>query len=294
MSDDTIKAAFAACEAQASAHYENFPTASRLLAAPQRRATAVIYSFARTADDIVDEGNMDKLQRHRLLDEFAARLQQLKAGNPPGDGLFSALAEIIRQFDLPFTPFEELLSAFRDDIDVQRYQDFAQLQHYCSRSANPVGELVLRLHGHCTAQNLAYSDQICTALQLINFIQDLDSDYQTRERLYVPLDELSTAGASEDDIAQRLHTPALQQLVAYQLARAEAMLHAGAPLLRQVDWRLRQVLKLTVLGGLRMIEKLRRRESIYTRPVLTKPELLLLVLRGIYSSHPATRDKIQS
>ena len=202
------------------------------------------------------------------------------------------MAYTIRDFDLPFTPFEDLLSAFRDDIDIQRYASFAQLQDYCRRSANPVGELVLRLHHQCTEENLAYSNHICTALQLINFMQDIDSDYQIRQRLYIPLDELHTAGASEHDIAQQRDTPALHQLVAHQLERARAMLNAGTPLLRNVDWRLRLVLKLTMLGGLRIIEKLQRRDSIYTRPVLAKPDVLLLLFRSIYFGKMSARDKI--
>lgn len=293
MSNDTTSAAIAACEAQAKQHYENFPTASRLLARPQRRATAIIYSFARTADDIVDEGNFSKSQRHRLLNNFYAQLEEIKAGRQSRQGLFMALAEVIRQFDLPITPFENLLSAFRDDIEVQRYASRADLLDYCRRSANPVGELVLRLHGYCTAENLAYSDRICTALQLINFIQDLDSDCQLRQRLYIPLDELNSAGIGEEQLRLREDSPALAQLVEQQIASAESLLYAGIPLLDNVGWRLRQVLKLTLLGGVRIIEKLRKRESVFTRPVLTKADLILLVLRSIYSSHLYSRGKIR-
>jgi len=234
------------------------------------------------------------VQRHQLLDNFAAQLQQLKGSTPATDGLFKALEEIIRQFNLPFTPFENLLSAFRDDIDVQRYVNAEHLLHYCRRSANPVGELVLRLHGRCTPETLAYSDRICTALQLINFIQDLDSDYQTRQRLYIPLDELTAAGVDEEDIRLRHNSHALQQLIAQQIDRAQTLLNAGIPLLEHVDWRLRQVLRLTILGGERIIEKLRRRKSVYDRPVLTRPDLILLLWRSIYSSNLSAHGKIHA
>jgi squalene synthase HpnC len=279
--DDTLDNAYQFCLQMAQQHYENFPTASRLLAKSQRRATAAIYAFARSADDIADEGNMTTAARHTQLDAFATRLSQIQQGKPATEPLFLALADTIRHYDLPIHPFEKLLHAFRLDIDTRRFPDFSALAAYCGNSANPVGELVLRLHNNWDEENARYSDAICTALQLINFIQDLDSDYRLRGRIYIPMDEMQAFGIDETYIAQRRQNQNIHKLIQFQLQRAQELLQVGQPLLARNHGRLRFMLKLTLSGAQRMIEKLQTRTDVYTRPTLHVGDLALIATRSL-------------
>jgi len=281
MADEKLEQAYRECLNIARQHYENFPTAARLLSRPQRLATAAIYAFARSADDIADEGDADNAKRHAQLDEFSDQLQRIGAGSGQRHGLFYALADTIERYQLPLKPFEKLLTAFRSDIDVKRYVNFTQLLGYCDNSANPVGELVLRLHGYWNEQAGRLSNHICTALQLINFIQDLDSDYQQRDRLYIPLDEMRQYGVDESVLAERRQTPELAHLIDFQIQRARTMLLQGQPLLGQCHGRLRLMLKLTVSSGLRVVQKLQTRDNVYTRPTLQGGDLALIAMRSL-------------
>ncbi|MBI1423153.1 MAG: squalene synthase HpnC [Gammaproteobacteria bacterium] len=281
MTDDTLDDAYRYCEQIARRHYENFPTASRLLARPQRRATAAIYAFARSADDIADEGDMTQTARHQQLDAFVAQLAHLGTDTASADPIFIALADTIQAFRLPLTPFKKLLDAFRSDIDRQRFPDYPALAAYCDNSANPVGELVLRLHDRWDETNAEYSNQICTALQLLNFVQDLASDYQQRGRLYIPQDEMAKFGVDETCLAQQHQTPALQKLVQFQLQRAHAGLVAGLPLLARCHGRLRLLLKLTLASAFRIHSKLSARSDVYTRPTLHSRDIAVITVRSL-------------
>lgn len=279
MTDDTLENAYQYCLDIAQRHYENFPTASRLLAKSHRRATAAIYAFARGADDIADEGTLPVAVRHQQLDDYATQLTRIQSGESTSDPVFTALADTTMSYDLPITPFMKLLQAFRQDIDTKRYADFDALAQYCEHSANPVGELILRLHNVWSEENAIYSDKICTALQLINFLQDIDSDYHVRGRLYIPLAELEQFGVNEAAIAQRQNLPALHGLIHYQVKRARTLLHQGMPLLRKCPWRLRFILRVTLLSAERVAEKLLHRRNVFSRPVLRKTEIVLIILR---------------
>jgi len=281
MTDDMLDNAYQACLRSAQSHYENFPTATRLLAKPQQLATAAIYAFARTADDIADEGSLSPGERHARLDVIEAKLAQIENGNIPEDPLFLALADTIQQYQLPTTPFKKLLQAFRSDIDTRRYPSYTELAHYCTHSANPVGELILRLHDNWNKVTEEYSNHICTALQLINFIQDLDSDYQQRRRLYIPLDEMQQYHVEEADIANRRQTDQLANLIRYQLKRTADLLEAGTPLLSHCHGRLRFILKLTVYSGQRMQDKLMSRHNSFTRPCLRAGDIALIAFRSL-------------
>jgi len=281
MADEKLEQAYRECLNIARQHYENFPTAARLLAKPQRRATAAIYAFARSADDIADEGDADNAKRHAQLDEFSDQLQRIGAGSGQQHGLFYALADTIERYQLPLKPFEKLLTAFRSDIDVKRYVNFTQLLDYCDNSANPVGELVLRLHGYWNEQADWFSNRICTALQLINFIQDLDSDYRQRDRLYIPLDEMRQYGIDEAILAERRQNPELARLIDFQIQRARTILLEGQPLLGHCHGRLRLMLKLTVSSGLRVLQKLQIRDNVYARPTLQVGDLALIAIRSL-------------
>jgi squalene synthase HpnC len=241
------------------AHYENFPVASLLLPARLRPAVQVIYAFARSADDIADEGDAGPDQRLAALHAYETALADMAQGRPQEDPLFAALAAVIRQYRLPPAPFFALLSAFKQDVVTTRYRSFADLLDYCDRSANPVGLLMLHLYGQADAQNLRDSDAICSALQLINFLQDVAIDWQ-KMRIYLPLEDLQRFGVTEADIADgAAHgriAPAWGALMAFEVDRARAMMLSGAPLARRLPGRLGWELRLVIQGGLRILERI--------------------------------------
>src|SRR2546427_6228015 len=158
-------------------HYENFPVASVLLPAALRHPVSVIYRFARTADDFADEGDLQPHERLARLESFRAELRRLEAGHSRGSPFFRELGEVVAAHRLPFEPFYDLLDAFSQDVTKQRYASFAELMDYCRRSADPVGRLMLRLYGRSDEENVASSDSVCSALQLINFWQDVELDF---------------------------------------------------------------------------------------------------------------------
>lgn len=170
-------------------HYENFPVASFLL--PKRLVPAVeaIYAFARSADDLADEGEATPAQRLASLEQYEAALGAIERGDPAADPMFERLAAIVAQYRLPLQPFYDLLSAFKQDVVLKRYPDFARLLDYCRRSANPVGFLMLSLYGAASPANVRDADAICSSLQLINFLQDIGIDRE-KDRIYLPLDDL--------------------------------------------------------------------------------------------------------
>ena len=281
MTDEMLDNAYRICQRMARQHYENFPTVSHLLAKSHRRATAAIYAFARTADDMVDEGDMTPDARHMQLNIYATHLSHIVSGVTSNEPLFIALADTVQRYQLPIRPFEKLLLAFRSDIDTQHYASFSELAAYCDNSANPIGELILRLHNAWNAENQIYSDRICTALQLINFIQDLDCDFQQRGRIYIPMDEMQKFGVDENIFVQRTQNSNLSQLIQFQLQRAEKLLAAGAPLLDRTHGRLRLILKVTVISAMHMINKLRTRTDVFARPTLHAGDLTLIAFRSL-------------
>ena len=294
MTDDTLEQAYKTCLRQASAHYENFPTASRLLPKRLRRSTAAIYSFARRADDIADEGKANPVIRHQQLDEFSRHLQQIVAGKPTNDPTFIALADVIHKHQIPVMLFERLLTAFRTDVDKQRYANFNELLEYCHCSADPVGELVLRLHDQANEENVKLSNLICTALQLINFIQDVDEDLFIRNRIYIPLDEMAANNVSEEMLLTHVQNRDVEALVTFQITRARNMLLEGSRLIDNLAGRLRWVVRLTIISALQITHKLEQRPNIYQRPVLKLLDWCLIALKSVYFRPARYHDKIQS
>ena len=282
MPSDQIKKAYADCLQQARSHYENFPTASRLIDKQHRDATAAIYSFARRADDFADEGDLDNATRLARLDEFRSNLNAIDNNQPIDDSTFIALADTVTRYKLPLTPLQDLLHAFSMDVEKKRFADFNEILYYCRHSANPIGELVLRIHGAYNANTAALADKICSALQIINFMQDIDADYHQRNRIYIPQDEMQQYSVQESDLAARNNSPALNDLVAMQLERAKNMLLQGAPLVAQLRGRLKWVIKFTVNGGLMICKKCQQRNNVFQRPVLTKKDTLALLARSMY------------
>ncbi|MBC3886293.1 squalene synthase HpnC [Undibacterium griseum] len=262
-------------------HYENFPVASLLLPSSLRPAVEVIYAFARSADDIADEGDALPGQRLAALAGYEAELDRIERGQRSDSALFTRLAHIIRQHNLNLQSFRDLLSAFRQDVQTTRYHNFAQLQDYCSRSANPVGRIMLELYQCNTPDNIRRSDAICTALQLINFWQDVAIDWQ-KQRVYLPQEDLQHFGVSEQQIDAQQLNPAWQQLMAFQTRRAHDLMQSGAGLALHLPGRIGWELRLVVQGGLRIIEKIDRVQGdvFRHRPRLTAADWLLLTARA--------------
>ena len=236
-------------------HYENFPVASLLLPRALREPVGVIYRFARSADDFADEGNDPPAQRLEQLQGYRVELQCIRAGRPPASPLFRDVARIVRDHALPLQLFDDLLDAFSQDVVKRRYADFAEVLDYSRRSANPVGRLLLQLFRKSTPETCALSDRICSALQVINFWQDVEVDY-AKDRIYLPQDEMRQFGVGEEQIAARRCDRAFAELLRFQVDRARRMMAEGAPLLRQLDGRFRLEIAITVQGGLRILEKL--------------------------------------
>jgi phytoene synthase len=263
-------------------HYENFPVASAVLPAALRAPVAVIYRFARTADDLADEGDEPPAARLERLDGFRALLDAIARGEAPADPLFAELARIVRAHALPLQPFRDLLDAFAQDVTKKRYADFAEVLDYCRRSANPVGRLLLHLFGAAEPRALEWSDSICSALQLVNFWQDIALDY-ARGRVYLPQDDMRRYGVTEDHIAARRCDAAWRSLIELEAGRARGMLLAGAPLGRGLGGRAGLEIRATVQGGLRILEKLQAAgwDMFRRRPVLRWYDWPLLLWRAL-------------
>jgi len=260
-----LERAYAACERMARAHYENCPVASRLLPAATRPHVAAVYAFARTADDFADEGDRPEAERLRLLDAWVARLREAAAGRPGDAGeneeealVFAAVGHSIRTLRLPVSLFEDLVSAFRQDVTTRRYADWAAVLDYCRRSANPVGRLVLRIAGYDDPALDRSSDALCSALQLTNFWQDLEVDWR-KGRLYVPTSVRDACGARDEDLDARRLSPAWRDALGRSADTTRALFADGRAVCDGVRGRLRWELRLTWLGATRILDRLERR-----------------------------------
>jgi len=271
-------------------HYENFPVASVLCPPSIRPAVVAVYHFARTADDIADEGNAPAAERHAALAAYRADLRAVERGERPGERwaqVFGPLAAAMQRYALPPTWLHRLLDAFVQDVDNPAYADRAQILQYCSRSADPVGRLLLHLYGVHDAESERRADAICTGLQLANFWQDLGLD-ASRGRVYLPHDELAAAGITLDEVLARRDTPALRRLVRELCAWAESLLREGAPLALDVPGRAGWELRLVVQGGLRVLERIARMDhaTISARPTLGATDLPALLWRAATMRRP--------
>jgi squalene synthase HpnC len=277
--------AYAACERLAREHYENFPVASILLPKPMRAPIAAVYAFARRADDFADEPGYRDEERLRLLDEWRARLHECvsrqPAGSSPDDLAFAALGDTIRSHRLPVTLFEDLLSAFRQDVTVKRYRTWDDVLDYCARSANPVGRIVLRIGGYDNAALDRASDALCTALQLTNFWQDFGRDWRNG-RLYVPLADRDRAGARDEDLDAGRITPEWRQVLRVVAERTRMLFAEGRPVCDGVRGRLKLELRLTWLGGARILERLQHADfdALGHRPTLSAADAGPLLWRA--------------
>lgn len=270
----------------AQQHYENFPVASVLLPKRYRAAVAMIYSFARQADDFADEGDIAPAQRLENLQRFRDELELIQAYIHPNTDFFIALQQTIQTHRLPLKPFFDLLDAFSQDVTKTRYANFTEVIDYCQRSANPVGNLLLHLYGQATPEKLQQSDDICTALQLINFYQDIAIDFDKNEgkrRIYLCQDEMLAAGIDESSIADKQVNAQWQSFMQMNIGRAEQLLTRGKPLGKQLPGRLGFELRMIIAGGERIISKLKacNGDIFYHRPQLNMGDWVIILLKAL-------------
>lgn len=282
-------------------HYENFPVASLLLPRELRTAVRDIYRFARTADDIADEGQATAQERLADLAEFRRGLDVLEGCSPtdlplPRPSIFVPLGSTMARHRVPADLFRDLLSAFEQDVVKHRYEDDAQLFDYCRRSANPVGRLLLHLYKRNTAENAELSDAICTGLQLTNFWQDIAIDWR-KGRVYLPLQNCMRHGVTEDWIGRCSSAGQLLQagtdakgahawhnLMQEQIAQAREQLLKGKALPGRLPWRAGLELRLVIQGGLLILERLEQLhyDVFQRRPVLRTMDWPRMALRAIF------------
>ena len=263
-------------------HYENFPVASWLLPARLRPPVEAIYAFARGADDIADEGDLSDAARLRGLERYARALDEIEAGGTPSDAPFTRLAWAVREYRLPIPLLRDLLDAFSQDVVKKRYATFDELMDYSRRSANPIGRLLLHLFDEKRPACLTQSDAICSALQFINFWQDVAVDWQ-KARVYLPQEDLVRFAVSEHQIADQAADDHWRALMAFECRRAREMLTSGAPLGRYLPGRLGLEIRATVQGGLAILDKIDASggDVFRNRPVLGPWDWMKIVMRAL-------------
>ncbi|MDD4912084.1 MAG: squalene synthase HpnC [Sideroxydans sp.] len=262
-------------------HYENFPVASILMPKRLRKPVAAIYHFARAADDIADEGNLPDDERLRQLDAFRVQLGSIDNGETSSSTLFANLASEVAAHKLPMQPLYDLLDAFSQDVIKKRYANYDELLDYCRRSANPVGTLLLHLYEEATPVNLAYSDAICTALQLINFWQDVAKDIAIA-RIYLPQDDMVRFGVSEEQIIQARCDDAWRALMKFEVDRARALMLYGKPLGTILTGRIGLEMRMIIQGGLRILDKIEAAnyDVFNKRPVLRPFDWVIMLAKS--------------
>ena len=279
----TLAQAQAYCRQLARSHYENFVVVGLFTPPALRPAFDAIYGYCRWADDLGDETG-DTRQSEALLTWWLAQLDEIyhQTGPPPKHPVFIALQPVVKQFQIPQKPFQDLVSAFLQDQHVTRYQDLAQLSDYCARSANPVGELVLRLFGAATPENLAMSNDICTGLQLANFWQDVSRDL-LKNRVYLPQGSLQRFGLTEADLTKTPASKAFRQMLAEEVAATQSLFDRGEPLTRKLPGRAGLALRLFHAGGVATLSAIRRvdYDVLTSRPRLGKIKQLGLMCKII-------------
>jgi len=261
-------------------HYENFPVVSLLIPKELRKHIAIIYLFARTADDIADEGNLSENERLQQLNDFENSLHNLLIGNFKSH-FEEALHHTIIQKNLTPQMLYDLLKAFKQDVTKKRYENYDELLFYCKHSANPIGRLILELFNIRSEEAFNYSDKICTALQLTNFYQDIEIDYQ-KGRIYFPQDELQRFEVTENMFAMKENNVNLKKLLRHNIERTQKMFDEGKNLLKFLNGRLKFEIKWTILGGGKILQKIKEKDyNIFNaRPKLTKRDFGALFIKS--------------
>jgi squalene synthase HpnC len=275
----TLDEAFAYCQAVTRAHYENFPVGSRLVARAMRPYVHSVYAFARGADDYADEA-VYAGRRLDLIDAWEERLDRCLEGRADHP-VFVALGETIRRFGLPDRHLRALLDAFRQDCRVSRYATWDDLLDYSRRSADPVGRMVLHLFGHRGPELEAWSDRLCTALQLTNFWQDVAVDW-AKDRVYLPRTDMARWRVSEDDLRQGRVHQGFAGLMGEMVGRTRDLYHESRPLLGAVRGGLGVELRLVWLGGRSILDRIEGAgyDVFRRRPRLSRIHALRLAARA--------------
>ena len=262
-------------------HYENFPVVSFLIPKKLRNHVAIIYWFARTADDYADEGNLSEGERLEKLNNFQYRTKQLLIGKAESDYEI-ALANTIKEKNLTTENFFNLIKAFRQDVIKNRYENFAEVFDYCKYSANPVGRLILELFDIRSEESIKYSDKICTALQLTNFLQDVSIDYK-KGRIYLPQDEMEMLQITEKLFEDKENNHKLKQLVKHNVDRAQNLLDEGKKLFPLLSGWLKVEIIWTVAGGEEILDQIRKNDYnvLNNRPEISKTRMISLFLKSL-------------
>lgn len=286
MNQLNINSGYTKALALAKSHYENFPVVSVFIPKELRKHVAVIYWFARTADDFADDETIPAEQRMQLLISFEERLKNTLANNPAED-LDAALYNTITEKDLNPDYFLALLSAFKQDVIKTRYNRFSEVLDYCSRSANPVGRLLLELFGLHHPETVKYSDKICTALQLANFWQDVSFDIK-KDRIYIPFDYMDKFAVTEDDIFKfektSIGSRKLKNCVKELVLLTDGMFSEGEKLIPFLEGLFKYEILWTVLGGRKVLDKIKKIDYnvVRERVSLSKTDLLQLGIESIF------------
>lgn len=282
MNNPNIEKGYLSALAFTKSHYENFPVVSFFIPREIRNHVAIVYQFARQADDIADEGSCSRAERLNQLNAYEDRFNRafIKDDDDP---FWAALVNTINIMKLTKENFFNLLKAFRMDVSKTRYADFAELLFYCQHSANPVGRIILELHGIWGEKILSYSDSICTALQLTNFIQDVSVDYEKR-RIYLPSEDMSRFNVSEEDFELKKNSSNFKALIKYQVLRNKELFVEGYKLLGYLPSRLKLQIFWTIMGGERILEKiiLIDYNVLNIRPKLNKLDVVNLIAKTIF------------
>lgn len=282
MTQFTLSQAYDYCLQITRGHYENFPVASWFLPKRYRQPISVIYAFARTADDFADEGNLDEYQRLQKLNQYDEMLVKIRSGEAVTEPIFIALADVISKHHIPIQLFHDLLTAFKQDVTKRRYANFGEVMDYCRYSANPVGRLLLYLYGETDERSLSQSDAVCSALQLINFYQDIHQDFEENNRVYLPQDEMDKFNVTEEHLKNKTSDTCMQNLVSFQLQRAMKLLNAGAPLGKVLKGRIGFELRMVILGGSRIVQKLSKNpHNVFARPRLNKKDIIWMCWKAL-------------
>ncbi len=272
-----------------SQHYENFPVASFLLPKNYRLPVAIIYAFARTADDMADELALPDNERLSALNDFEQELTNAIAGNSQSD-LLNSVAYVIATYNLPAQLFYDLLTAFKQDTQQTRYNTFDDVLNYCQHSANPVGRLLLHLFHFDDDNLLILSDKICTALQLINFLQDYQQDYQENNRIYFPLAEFEKYGISEQEWIAGNTRHKLKPFMHFQIKRTRQLLQSGAQLGNILPGRLGWEIRAIYQSGMTVLDKLEHANTTFSRPRINISDKLMILIKSLFKLSVVKND----
>ena len=277
-----IESAYSATVEYAKNHYENFPVISILIPRHLRKHVSIIYWFARTADDLADEGEVSEEIRLKNLNDFEIRLTQLLDGNP-NNNLELALKNTIEKKQLNTVHFYNLLKAFKQDVTKKKYESYDELLNYCENSANPVGRLILELFNIRDENAFLLSDKICTALQLTNFYQDVSVDWE-KGRIYIPQDELEKYEVRKKVFEINENSLNFKSVLKANIERTEKLFVEGRQLLKYLRGRLKFEIAWTILGGEKILDKIKKidYDVLNQRPELTKSELIILFFKSLF------------